>query len=205
MVYKIVYKVVAVLLFLSTIPLALFTPMIRIVGEVSFAKSYVGEDVSLYDIYDLFLKKDAALKTEKTGEMTDAVRHTMPWLITSGSLLGAALLVAIAGGVLAIVCRKKFPALIFSGAGLLLVIGTFKAFGTFAAPFVDGTISTADLGLVKEGIFSLIFSAMFQLKVLQLSTAPFLMLGAFIAVFLWTGAFMLVEIGEEPKKIKKVK
>ena len=197
MVYKIVYKTVAVLLALSVIPIAVFTPMVQIVGSVKLGDTYVGENLSLYDIYDFFLSPNATFHGMDDYQMTDAVRNTMPWLITAGSFLALALLLAIAIAVVCIVCKTKMPTLILSVVSGLSVIGLFRAFKAFAAPYLDGTIRIADMGIFKEGVFQTLTSALIKLELLQITTAGFLMIGAFAAVFLWTGAFMLVELGEE--------
>ncbi|MBQ7547749.1 MAG: hypothetical protein IJT41_12375 [Clostridia bacterium] len=199
MVYKIVYKVVAVLLALCVIPIAIFTPMVQVVGSVSIRDTLIGEHVSLYDIYQLFLGKHAIYHAQESLEMTEEVRSTMPWLITSGVFLGVALLLGIAAAVTAICCKSKLPTLIVSIAAGMSVFGLFRAFRAFAAPYLDGTITLAKMGVLGKNFLSSIASAIVKLEILQISSAGFLMFGAFIALFLWTGAFMLVEIGEDKK------
>lgn len=200
--YKIVYKTVAALLALSVIPIAIYAKMIQFVGSISVSENYVGEHMSLYDIYELFFGKHAIFHPSKGMEMSDKVKATMPWLITSGAFLAAALLVGIAAAVVAVCCRKKLPTLILSAVGCMTVIGLFRAFKAFAAPYLDGTISLDDLGILGENFLSTIASSLFKLEILQISSAGFLMFGAFGALLLWTGAFMLVEIGET-KPVKK--
>ena len=202
MIYKIVYKTVAVILALSVIPIAIFTPMFQIVGQITIGDSYVGEHVSFYDIYKLFFSKNSTFGGFGDYKMTDEVRSTMPWLITSGSFLGAALLLAIAAAVTAVVCRKKLPVFCISAAGCMAIFGLFRAFKAFAAPYLDGTISVAKLGFMEEGFLEAILAAIVKLVTLQISSAGFLMFGAFAAIFLWTGAFLLVEWGEPETKKK---
>ena len=200
MIYKIVYKVVVVILALSMIPVAIFTPMIQIVGQVTIGDAYVGEHVSFYDIYKLFFSKESTFRGFDDYKLTDEVRATMPWLITSGTFLAAALLLGIAAAVVALACRKKLPVLCLSAAGCGAVFGLFRAFKAFAAPYLDGTISVSKLGIVEEGILESVLSAIVKLVTLQISSAGFLMFGAFLAIFLWTGAFLLVEWGEPDEK-----
>lgn len=196
MVYKIVYKTIAALLALSVIPIAIYAKMIQFVGSISIGDSYVGEHMSLYEIYELFFGKNAIYHPSKGAQMSEKVRETMPWLITSGAFLAAALLVGIATAVVAVCCRKKLPTLILSAVGCMTVIGLFRAFKAFAAPYLDGTINLGDLGILGEGFLSSIASNLFKLEILQISSAGFLMFGAFGVLLLWTAAFMLVEIGE---------
>ena len=203
MVYKIVYKTVVVVLALSVIPIAFFTPMFQIVGQVTIGDNYIGEHLSFYDLYKLFFSKDSTFEGFGDYKMTDEVRATMPWLITSGSFLAAALLLGIAMAVVAIVCRKKLPVLFLSIAACLSVFGLFRSFSAFAASYLDGTINIAKLGFMEEGILEAIVSALVKIVLLQISSAGFLMFGAFAAIFLWTGAFLLVEWGEPEEKEKK--
>lgn len=202
MAYKIVYKAVSAILCLCVIPLAFFSPMIQIVGDISISKTFIGEDVSLYDIYALFFKHGSTF-SGFGAEMTDEVRATMPELITAGSFLALALLLGIAGACTAIFCKKKLPVLFVSLAGCVCVVGLFVAFKQFAVPYLDGSIDIGKMGLMEEGILETIFSALIQLRTLQISSAGFLMFGAFLCTFLWTGAFMLTEMGETPKKARK--
>ena len=201
MVYSIVFKVIAVVLALAVIPLAIFSPMVQIVGGMTIGDTRIGEDVSLYDIYRLFLSRNATFQTAKEYKMTDEVRSTMPALITSGCFLALILLLGIATAVVSICCKKKLPTLILSAVSCLSVVGLFRSFKAFAAPYLDGSIKISQLGLLKQGFLSSIVSAIVKLEILQISSAGFLMFGAAFALFLWTGAFMLVEIGEkEPAK-----
>lgn len=204
MAYKIVYKAVSAILALSVIPIAVFAPMIQIVGDVSIVQYYVGEDVSLYDIYKLFFARGNTF-SGFGAKMTDEVRATMPELITAGSFLVLALLLGIAVALVAIFCKKKLPTLLVSAGGCLSVVGLFVAFKQFAVPYLDGTIDIGKLGLMEEGILETVFSALIRLRTLQISSAGFLMFGAFLCVLLWTGAFLLVEMGETPKQPKAKK
>lgn len=200
MAYKIVYKTVVVILALSVIPVAIFTPMFQIVGQVTIGDSYIGEHVSFYDIYKLFFSENSTFSGFGDYKMTDEVRATMPWLITSGVFLGVALLLGIALAIVAIVCRSKLPVFFLSIAACASVFGLFRSFKAFAAPYLDGTINVAKLGFMEEGILEAVVSAFVKLVTLQISSAGFLMFGAFLAIFLWTGAFLLVEWGEPDEK-----
>ena len=204
MLYRIVYKSVAALLSLSIIPIAFFSPMIRIVGDVAFLDAYIGEAMSLYDIYVLFFAKGSTFEGFGDLTMSDAVKETLPALITSGSFLVAAILLAVITAVVAIFGRGKKGVLIMSIVTVLSIIAMFISFNAFAQPFVDGTIKVSDLGFIESGILNWLVGAVINVKVLQITSAGFLMIGCACAVLLWTLAFILIEIGDEPSK-KKVK
>ena len=200
MVEKIVYKVVVVALAIAAIPIAIFSPMFRIVGDVSIGKTYVGEDVSLYDIYDLFLAKDSTFSGFGDFHLTDPVRQTLPALIAAGVLLVLAILIGFAAAGVAVGSKKKLPVLLLSVGALLCVFGMFIAFNRFfAAPYLDGTISVGNLGFIEEGILETIFSALISIEVLQISSAGFLLAGVYGGMMMWLLAFILVETGEKPK------
>ena len=200
---KIVYKVVTALLALAAIPIAIFSPMIRIVGDVSIGKTYVGEDVSLYDVYDLFFSEHSLFNGFGDYKLTDPVRATLPALIAAGVLLVLAIVIGLAAGVVAVSSRKKLPVLCLSVVSLLCVIGMFIAFNRhFAVPYLDGTISVGNLGFIEEGILEAILSALIHLRVLQIASAGFLLCAVYGAMILWLLAYIVVEIGEAPKKSK---
>ena len=202
---KIVYKTVCMLLALAAVPIAIFSPMFRIVGDVSFSETYVGEDVSLYEIYHLFLAPNARFSGFGHFTLTDPVRAVLPALIAAGVLLVCAILIGIAAGVVAIASSRKLPVLLLSIGSILCVIGMFIAFNRFfATPFVDGTIPISQMGLLEEGILETIVAAMVNLDLLKISSAGFLLFGLYAAAALWSLAFVLVELGE-PKPAKKTK
>ncbi len=204
MVYRIVYKSVAALLSLAILPIAVFSPMFRIVGDVAFLDSYVGEAVSFYDIYVLFFSKGSSFEGFGDLALSEELKSALPALITSGSFLVAMLLTAIVTVAVAIFGRKKRGILITSVLTVIFGIGMFVSFNAFASPFVDGTIGVSDLGLIGSGILNWLVGSVIDIKVLQISSAGFLMIGCAVATLLWTLAFILVEIGEEPAN-KKVK
>lgn len=204
MVYRIVYKSVAALLSLAIIPIALFSPMIRLVGDVALLDSYIGESMSLYDIYALFFGKGSTFEGFGDLTLSEEVKATLPALITSGSFLAAAVLLAVITAAIAIFGRKRKGVLITSVITVLSLIGMFVAFNAFAQPFVDGSIGVSDFGLMESGILSWLVGAVVKIKVLQITSAGFLMIGCACAVILWTLAFVLVEVGETPSN-KKVK
>ena len=194
------------LLALAAIPIAIFSPMFRIVGDISIGKTFVGEDVSIYDIYDLFFSKNSTFSGFGDFKLTDPVRATLPALIVSGVLLALAILLGLTAAGLAIgSSRKKLPVLCLSVASLLCIIGMFISFNRyFAVPYLDGTISVGNLGFIEEGILEAIFSALIHLRVLQISSAGFLLGGLYGAMAMWLLAYMLVELGETPKSKQKL-
>ena len=202
---RIVYRVVSAVLALCVIPLAAFVPLLRIVGSISLMDSYVGESLSIYDVYSLFFSEHSTFDgLGKNYVLTDAVRSLMPKLITSGVCFALLLLISLVVLGFAAFSNKRGVILGLSAGALVTVIVMFGTFGAFARPLTDGTLSVGDLGVIGEGILGTIVSSLVSIKVLQLTSAAFLIAIVYAALFLWSVAFTVTEIGE-PKKVKAKK
>ena len=201
---KIVYRVVTALIALCAVPAALFAPIVRVVGEVSITESYVYEQLSLWDVYSLFFSKDSTFSGFAEGmKLTDEVRETLPQLIASGCCLAAALILALVIVCFAAFSNKKLVNVFLSVGAIGVVTAMFITFNSgFAKPFTDGTISVSELGLVEWGIINSLLDVFVAIKVLQITTAGFLLIIVFVGVLLWTLTFVLTEIGE-PKETSK--
>lgn len=199
MLYKYVYKSIAALVALCVFPLTIYAPMIYAMGEVAIGKTSIYDEMSLYRIYFNFLRGH-----EGGFELSESVRATMPALITAGVFYGLALLIAVAIAVTAFACRSRLPVLILSGAGLLCMIGVFIAFKQFALPYTSGAVGVNDIGAFGSGILASLIGAALKITDLRLSTGAIFSAGAFVVVLLWTGAFMLVDLGDkDAAKVKK--
>ncbi|MCL2507785.1 MAG: hypothetical protein FWF05_01275 [Oscillospiraceae bacterium] len=191
---KITYRSVAALLALTALPTAVFASLFRIVGDIVLLNSYVGENLSLWEIYDLFFRGFSFSESEGM-KLTDSLRSILPALIAAGVFLVLTLLLSLVITGFAAFSNKKLVILCLSGAAVLTVIGMFISFGQFAKPLCDGTVSIADLGIADSAIINSILGAVASIKVLQLSTAGYLLLFEMIGVAAWTGAFLVTEIG----------
>ncbi len=202
---KIVYRVVTALLALCAFPVAIFSPIVHVVGEVSITDSYVYDDLSLWRVYTMFFGKDSTFSGFAEGaRLAENVQAVIPKLITSGCCLAAALLLALAIAVVAACSNRKLVHIILAFAAVGSVIAMFVVFNDgFAKPFTDGTIAVSDLGLVEWGIINSLLDAFVSVKVLQITSAGFLLVFVFAAVLMWTLAFMLTEWGEPKKDVKK--
>ena len=200
MIYKYVYKTVAALAALSVIPLTLFGKMVYVLGEVSLGKTYVYEEMSLYEIYVDFIRTSGGFSSMRDMELTDAVRNVLPLLITAGVFYAAALLIAVAIAVTAFACRSRLPVLILSAVGFVCMICVYIFFNRFALPFTDGTIGVGDL---TDGLLGMILGAVLNIERLKLSSGALFSTLTFVGVFLWTGAYMVVDLGDKDAKPKK--
>ena len=198
---KIVYRVVAALIALCSFPVALFSPIVRVVGEVSITGSYVYEQLSLWNVYKMFFSKNSTFSGFAEGmELSQGVRETLPGLIASGCCLAAALILAVLIICFAVFSNKKLVNVFLSLGAAALIVAMFVLFNnSFARPFTDGTITVSDLGLIEWGIINSLLDVFVAIKVLQITTAGFLLIVVVSGVLMWTLAFVLTEVGE-PKK-----
>ncbi len=204
MVAKVVYRVVTALIAACVIPLAIFSPLVRIVGDMTITDSYVAEDVSAYDIYDLFFDKDSTFEGFGELKLTEKVKEVLPNLIAAGCCLAAALLLSLVIIGFAAFSNRRLVILCLSAGAIVSMIAMFVTFGNFAEPFMTGKITIADLGLMESEILKTVVSTFITIKLLQISSAGFLIIIAFSGILLWTLSFMLTEIGD-PKKVKKLR
>ena len=202
---KIVYRVVTALLALCTIPIALFSPIVRVVGEVSISDSYVYDEISVWDVYSMFFGKDSTFSGFARGaHLNESVKAMLPKLITSGCCLAGALILALVIVGFAAFSNKKLINIFLALGAVGAVIAMFVTFNEgFARPFTDGTISISDLGLVEWGIINSLLNSFISIKVLQITSAGFLLAIVFICVVMWTLAFVLTEWGDPKKEAKK--
>ena len=94
---------------------------------------------------------------------------------------------------------KKIP-LCFAGFGLACAIGMFISFKYFSAPLVDGTISLSSF--FESSLVSLILPFVAKLSILNLSSAWVMILVIYISMIVWTGAQLIINIGDTPKSKK---
>ncbi|MCR5484179.1 MAG: hypothetical protein K6F09_01175 [Clostridiales bacterium] len=198
---KIVYRVVAAVIAACTFPIAVFSPLIRIVADPIIGEAYIYYNASFYGVYKMFFAKGSGFNGFAEGaEISDALRGQLPYLTATGVCLGLLLLSSLAIIIFAAVSNKRAVILGLSVFGFGLIIAMFVLFGKFAAPFTDGTISLGDLGLIESGILKSILSMAMSIKVLQLTTGVFMFAFIYIALLMWTAAFMLTETGDKKQK-----
>lgn len=95
---------------------------------------------------------------------------------------------------------KKVP-LCLACVGLIAAIGMFISFRQFSAPLVDDTIPLSSF--FESALVSLILPFVAKISVLNLSSAWVMILVIYISMIIWTGAQLVISIGETPKAKKK--
>ena len=101
--------------------------------------------------------------------------------------------------------NKRLPQLIMSGVGILSMIIFAIAFSSLANTIVSGEVGLQTL--FNSDIVKAFLPYLASISVLKKSSGYYLMLFLHIAIFLWTGSNMLIDLGDEkaakaPKKVK---
>lgn len=200
---KAVYRIVAALAGLGVFACAVFLPLFRLRISVTLLGSDIQEDFSIYSLYN-YLKPQGTLDGLFTGEGNfldnPYIKLLMPSAITFAAFFAAALFFALVVIIVAAVCDEKLVISIFSGIGIVCLIGSYIAFGRMAAPLLDGSISLPEL-LNLGFISGTLINAAVKLVVLRPLSAPFFMIVCFAGIILWSLAFILTE--DEKEKMKK--
>ena len=205
---KILYRVVAVLAALLTIPTLIYLKLIHIVIEFSVIDGFLDDSFSIKQLYDIFT--DNGNSEFKFPEISKPVLEVLaplkePFIVTC--VFAALLLICILAVLIcsAFTNARKVNCCL-AGAGILSSIGLIASFNATAGKILDGTVSLsailnasmsasesnlgkvgASLGLgnLTEGIGSLI--------VLQLHSAIICTMIIFIFILLWTLAFIIID------------
>ena len=102
------------------------------------------------------------------------------------------------------ISKKRFPILIGSIAGTLSTIIMMAVFGSASNFITSESFSIASLASDAGWIASLVMGVV-QIDTFALAGVEIGFLAVFIGILVWTGAFYLVEIGDEKEPAKKHK
>ncbi|GEM_PF-3990915 len=192
---KIFYRVVTALIAVCIVPNMLYNTLIRLV--YSAGKNFVESKLSLMKIIDLFGEGGLLhgvfdnLSGSGNGE---ALKSILPYAIASGVLLALALLVGLGIVVINIIKPMQKTTLILCGCGILLTLSAMIVFNKgFAAPILTGAVSISDL--IGGGVMGMLVSLFSGVKALQMGTAAIMNIIIFIVIAVWTGAFVLTDLG----------
>lgn len=128
-------------------------------------------------------------------------------VIAAAVLLALALVLALVIIGFAAFSNKVKVIAALSGAGTLLMAGSFISFTSFfAKPIISGEIALAELFGTEDSVASLLLSAIGKVAALHLDDAFFAVLFLMIAILIWSVAVIIVNAGEDDnKKPKKVR
>ncbi len=115
-----------------------------------------------------------------------------------------ALLIALFIIVWSFISKKRFPVLIASVAGTVTTIIMMAVFGSASNFLTSDAFSIASLAGDSGWLTGLLMGVV-QIDTFALAGVEIGFLAVFIGILVWTGAFYLVEIGDEKEPAKKHK
>lgn len=116
------------------------------------------------------------------------------------------LLIALFIIVWSICSSKKLPVAIAAGAGLISAITMISCFNSAAAVLTSGQIPMTSIFDTTDNVIGNLLVGFIGVDTLMLGGFHSAFVIVFVCILVWTGAFALVEIGEDKEtKVKKVK
>ena len=209
-VYDIVYRIIIAVISVLTFPVMYFTSLFYFAYTSSLFGLLSGDSGATYleaSIHQLINKwglLDYLGSADPNSNVMEVLAPAItPFKVIVG-LYAALCVLALVIIVLVIFSKKRLPVLCVSGVGAAVLIAIRIAFKFLEKPFLNGTITLS--ALVDEWWSSLLSFV---------ATTDFLTVGSgytylwliFGGIFVFTGATMLIEAGDKPKKekIKKTK
>lgn len=127
-------------------------------------------------------------------------------LITFAVCFVLCLLIALFIIVFSICSSKKLPVVIAAGAGLISAIIMISCFNSAAGVIISGEIPMQEILGSADGWLTNILLGFVGVDTLMLGGFHSAFIIIFVCIIVWTGAFALVEIGEEKDEpVKKAK
>lgn len=214
---KYVYKIIAAIFSLATIPIALFSKIFYFEAESTALKllgtlgsqvnsptinealaqyggkipEYMGDSYSIYDLL-LFAKEFPGI-----GEASENGTPLTTAVITFAVILIIALIFAVVTAVFAIAAKNNRKVIYTSIGGLTFSIMLTYAFESISAPILSGEISLASITGID------LISIIADIKELSLDTPFWFLPLTFIAVIVWTVIYN-VTLPEKEKKERKL-
>lgn len=112
------------------------------------------------------------------------------------------LLVALFILVWSICSDKRLPVIIAAAGGILSTIIMISCFNSAAGELTSGAIPLTSL-LSEQGLLTDLLGGLVGVDTLMLGGFHFGFIIAFVCIIVWTGAFILVDIGDEKETNKK--
>ena len=217
---KALYRIVAAVTVLLTVPAFYFMKLCRIVVDLGFVDAYFDDAFSVEDIINLIQQHGIELNAE-----TFTLSENLATVLTPMKAPAIATLVFLCLMVLMVlavfICsaftNAKKVNLVFSVLGAVSVIGAIASFNSLTNLVISGEVplSTiinallADSSSAIAGIAALLGAGSLvdfvgELIICQLGTAFNAALIIFIAIAVWTASFILISLGE-PKMPKEKK
>ncbi len=216
---KIVYRVIAAIAALLTLPALWFLKLIHIGIELGFMEALFDDSFSIDQIYDFFKDKSAELsgKLELSERMAEVLAPLKTPAIVTLVFLALVLVSILAVFFCSALTNARKVNLGLSIFGAASTIGLMASFNHMTSLIVDGTVGLEKIintaltdsdSVIAQiaGLFGAggLVNAIGELRVLQLTDATTAVLFIFVFIALWTAAFMFIDMDEyKAPKVKK--
>lgn len=181
-------------------------------GESETSLGGMGLEISLSikRIIDIINGKDEYsfimdyIKSNEDFVFPEALQPVKIKLIIAAVCFVLALLIALFIIIWSCISKKRFPVLIASAGGALTTVIMMAVFGS-ASNFITSDAFNISSLIADAGWLADILLGVIQIDTFALAGVEIGFLAVFIGILVWTGAFYLVEIGEEKEPAKKHK
>ncbi len=208
---KYLMKVVNALIAAAIFPVAIFLNFIFVqIGTTESANSIlqlfgtdipgVGleESLSIYNFYQIY-KGDhylSGLFKNSSGPFVwpQALEPLNGRLIAFAVFFVICILIALFILVWSICSDKRLPVIIAAAGGILSAIIMIACFNSAANELISGTIPL--LSLFEQGLITDLLSGLVGVDTLMLGGFHSGFIIIFVAIIVWTGAFMLIDVGD---------
>ncbi len=216
---KILYRVVAALAALLTIPSLFFIKLIQVTVKLGFVDGYFHDSFALYDFYKYVADKKIDLDQEFA--LSENIAKTLAPLKTPAIVtlvfLCLMLVMILAVFFCSALTNARKVNLVLSVVGVISVVGLMISFSQMTNLIVDGTVgidaiinsifadSETTIGSIAAffGVGGLV-NIIGQLEALRLTSATIVVMVIFIFIAIWSGAFILLDWDEaKAKKMDK--
>ena len=222
---KALYRIVAAVTVLLTVPAFYFMKLCRIVIDLGFVDAYFDDAFSVEDIIVFFQRNHIELSAdnfELSKNLAAALAPMKAPAIVTLVFLCLIVVMVLAVFICSAFTNAKKVNLVFSILGAVSVIGAIASFNSLTNMVISGEVplSTivnamlADSSSAIAGIAALLGAGNLvdfvgELMICQLGAAFNAALIIFIAIAVWTASFILINLGEpkmpKEKKSKKKK
>ena len=216
---KILYRIVAALAALLTIPALFFIKLFQITVHLGFTDGYFHDSFALYDFYKII--QDRGINAEDfalTGNFAKTLAPLKVPAIFTLVFLCLMIVMILAVFFCSALTNARKVNIVLAVLGAISVIGLMVSFDQMTKVIVNGTVgldaiinslfadSQTTLGTLAAllGVGSLV-SVIGELEALRLTSATIIVLFIFIFVAIWAAAFVLIDMDEQsiPKEKKQ--
>lgn len=214
---KYLMKVVNALIAAAIFPVAIFLDFIFVqIGTTNSAQSilelfgteYTGvgveESLSLYNFYQIYNGDHylSGMFKNSSGPFMwpEALEPLNGRLIAFAVFFALTILIALFILIWSICSDKKLPVILAAAGGIISSIIMISCFNSAANELISGTIPL--LSLFEQGLLTDLLSGLVGIDTLMLGGFHSGFIIIFVSIIVWTGAFILIDIGDTDTKEK---